>query len=266
MDEFFKLTYEMEEFIDESRKIDIGLEMYSEICNVIEQCGGVTPALEHMFGENFNPPASMETEATAEKDAWYKRLWQWIKDFFTKLWAWFKSWFQTRKGMIDKLQELKGKADKIKYPFKIPVPYKWVVEKIESIKVLNKILDDGASMQDIKDAAYERAKAKFAAFWKDISAEFDPDDDKRFTIKDSRELCDFINALISVFRFSEKISESYKLIETKFETMAKVAKASGFSTWVAKKSMVIASWNCNSKMFRAALRISNVLLARAKEA
>ena len=187
MDEFFKLTYEMEEFIDESRKIDIGLEMYSEICDVIEKCGGVTPALEHMFGENFSSAASMEAEATAEKEAWYKRLWQWIKDFFAKLWAWFKSWFQTRDGMIKKLNELKDKvnAGKIKYPVLVPISINWVTKMAADMEFMRSIKFE--SVDKWPDALADSIKEKFNGYFENIAAEF-ASQPKRIPVEDDKTL------------------------------------------------------------------------------
>lgn len=268
MDEFFKLTYEMEEFIDESRKIDIGLEMYSEICDVIEQCGGVTHALEHMFGENFSSVASMEEEATAEKEAWYKRLWQWIKDFFAKLWAWFKSWFQTRDGMIEKLNELKDKvkAGKIKYPVLLPISINWMVKMGTDMEFMKSIKFESVSKWI---DAWERAlKEKFEAYFRNIAAEF-ASEPKRIPIEDDKTLIEFIDSVITALELSKDISKTYKEIEDDFKAYLDNVhgddKAS-LRKWLGRKSFMIQVWYTNQQFFRVSIRCGNLILQRAKEA
>lgn len=262
MGEFFQQTQELQDFIEDGQKIDSSLEIYSMICDTIESCGGVTSALEHMFGENFTSVASMEAEASAEKDAWYKRLWQWIKDFFTKLWAWFKSWFQTRDGMIKKLNDLKAKADKIKYPFKMPVSYNWLSKASGDMAIL------WAVQMRSEDLFEEGIKLKWEGFWKNIKAEFDSDDEKRQTINNSKDLVGFIDNLLEILHTSKEVSEHYKDLQDRIENdmKAKDKDVSGFKVWMRKKAILVGVWTTNQQMFRVTFRIANVLLSKAKEA
>lgn len=264
MEEFFQQTQDMMDFVEEGNKIQYSFEIYSEICAVIEKCGGVTPALEHMFGENFTSTTSMEAEATAEKEAWYKRLWQWIKDFFAKLWAWFKSWFQTRDGMIEKLNELKAKADSVKYPFYLPFSINWAAKAGANGAFMFGATWDPKSWSD---AWMAETKLKLTGWWENIKAEFSSDP-KRETIDRKDQLISHIDAIVEGLENSKEISKSYKTLEDAFATEFKSEKPDTTSVglWLRKKAFITHVWYINQQSFRIYLRMGNLILQRAKTA
>lgn len=262
MEEFFQQTQELQDFIEAGNKIDSSLEIYSMICSTIESCGGVTPTLEHMFGENFTSVASMEAEASAEKDAWYKRLWQWIKDFFAKLWAWFKSWFQTRDGMIKKLNELKAKADSVKYPFYLPFSMNWAAKAGANGVFMFAADWDPTSWSD---AWMTETKLKLTGWWENIKAEFSSDP-KHETIDRKDQLISRIDVIVEGLETSKDISKNYKNIEDAFVTGFKSKKPDTTSVgmWLRKKAFITHVWYINQQSFRIYLRMGNLILQRAK--
>lgn len=264
--EMMSVEAEMESLISEANEASHAFEIYSQIYDTITELGGVDKSLEFMFGENFTDSASMEAEAKAQKDGFFAKMWQWIKDFFAKLWAWFKSWFQTRDGMITKLEELKAKADTLEYPVIVPV-YMSAIAKgaiggmlLDAVQAMNvsPTSEDYVSKLSTFWGRFETNMLKIKASYgfKSIEAA-----QKNMEV-DKTTLIAMIDGYIGGLKVSKEISTSFKSIEEKLKALYE--KEDRMFIWLRCKNMLFYIWRENQKYFHNILRLSNLLLQRAK--
>lgn len=250
-------------------------EMYSLITDTIEAQGGVSKSLEMMFGENFSSVEAMKFEASQEAFEWAEKAWQWVKDFFSKLWNWCKSLFVSTASMKEKLEDLKKRANEIKYPVEFVNPFgsEYTGKNME-------ILDGYANFIEFckKEFASETAESGFEVnadkldeladnFLKGAEADVEGAGSNRHKINNASELiaeCDFVIKFIDATKAGE---EKFKAAEKEIEGFVKIleAKANKKGAFMKLQKITAKVGKIYMKMGNHGVRMGNMLLSAAKK-